>query len=238
MHFHNQDKLSCIGSPISFQQKFEEHQCDGNLLHPEKSRILKCQRSPREQSSSSLTACLQEGVWCVFLRPAKTAQAAIQELRVTTSQRSHFALTHPYRSAAAAAYITRNKPTHPPTHSPTYPNRSLSRNPKPRPRCVRSKKPNVVTRVFGQMGENPRIKQTQNELGKKEKTQTNKQTDIHQIHNIVPFLPIPPPPPPPPPSLHRLQNCYFCALLRVKERRRRRREETEREGRRTERRCR
>jgi hypothetical protein len=97
-------------------------------------------------SSSSLPACLQEGVWCVFLRPAKTAQAAIQELRVTTSQRSHFAHTHPYRSAAAAAaaaaaYITRNKPTHPPTHSPTYPNRSLSRNPKPRPRCVRSKKP-------------------------------------------------------------------------------------------------
>jgi hypothetical protein len=123
--------------------------------------------------------------------------------------------------------IHHEKQTHPPpTHSPTYPNRSLSRNPKPRPRCVRSKKPNVVTRVFGQMGENPRIKQTQNELGKKEKTQTNKQTDIHQIHNIVPFLPIPPPPPPPPPppSLHRLQNCYFCALLRVKERRRRRRE--------------
>jgi len=167
-------------------------------------------------------------VWCVFLRPAKTAPAAIQELRVTSSQRSHFALTHPYRSAAAAAaaaYIARNKRTHSPTHSPTYPNRSLSRNPKPRPRCVRGKKPNVVTRVFGQMGENPRIKQTQNELGKKEKTQTNKQTDIHQIHNIVPFLPIPPPPPPPPPpSLHRLQNCYFCALLRVKERRRRRRE--------------
>ncbi len=180
-------------------------------------------------AAACLPACLQGGVWCVFLRPAKTAPAAIQELCVTSSQRSHFALTHPYRSAAAA-YIARNKPTHPPTHSPTYPNRSLSRNPKPRPRCVRSKKPDVVTRVFGANAGKPKDQANTKWVGKKRKN-PNKQTNRHPSNpQDRPFLAIPPPPPPPPPSLHRLQNCSFCALLRVKERRRRRREEERERG--------